>query len=763
MDKKTVGGTQEKGTTAAQNAVKRKRGRRGTARPGRDQGKTPGGPGGIPARAAVGKPQTGAAAGKPQTGAAVSEPQTDPAVTGGWHPLRNMGVRRKLSLSVLAAVLVIFFAMAAVIYGQTQEMVSDALTNELTHEKQEIGTAIDQMLLTAEDSAKMIESNAYIRKFAAGLPSGGEPGDAAGYTELVRTLNLIKDGNANLLNVYIGLDAANQLVTQDEFVPPADFVLKERSWYASAVQNGKTTVTDPYIDAGSGKMVITVSVPVKDDQGKLLGVAGADISTEQMTAALGGFNYKGEGYALLTDRKGTFIHHPDADNILLKTIGELGGNWSRVGERMNKGETGVIRTQLDGKASYISYSPAAEGQWAVALVVPAKSAESGLKQLQWIFIFSLLGAVLVLSVLLYFVSRSILKPIPVLTAAFRRAMDGDLTARADIRASGEMGLLVNGFNAMIASQQQVIGGIVDTSRTIAGAVDGTERNVSALDDGIADISATTEQLSAGMQETAASMEEMNAGAIEIGYTVTAMAAKAEDGAGSAKRISERAEQLKTGAAEARKRADEVYSFNEEKLRTAIGQSQEIERIDLLSSSILEIAEQTNLLALNASIEAARAGEAGRGFAVVAGEIRKLAEHSRSAVAEIREVTDSVLAAVRSLVEGSERMLAFVDGQVLRDYDNMQATGKQYSEDARWVDELVGEFSLTSIRLQASIQSMLAIIGETTGAANEGAAGTAGIAAKAESIIQQSGEIVAQMEEIKRSTAGLAGSVSRFKM
>ncbi|WP_231750152.1 methyl-accepting chemotaxis protein, partial [Blastomonas sp. CCH1-A6] len=80
----------------------------------------------------------------------------------------------------------------------------------------------------------------------------------------------------------------------------------------------------------------------------------------------------------------------------------------------------------------------------------------------------------------------------------------------------------------------------------------------------------------------------------------------------------------------------------EAVNKAVGAMQMIaEKIGIVQ----EIARQTDLLALNAAVEAARAGEHGRGFAVVASEVRKLAERSQGAAAEISQVSsDTVKAA-----------------------------------------------------------------------------------------------------------------------
>lgn len=675
--------------------------------------------------------------------------------------LNRMGIRGRLLISVVLTIVVIFVAVAAIIYANAKRIIEDELQASLNYEKERIRSEVKLLLQPATDSVDLINANAYMKRFISQVQTADTVSATPGYGEYIETLRMIKENNGNLLNVYTGLDAAGKLITQDEFEPPADFVLKERGWYAATVQNKRLTVTDPYIDAATGKMVVSLSTPILDGD-RLIGVAGADISTEQITDALSAFDYKGSGYAVLVDGQGRFIYHPEADYILMKKMDELGEDWRNIGGKMVQWGSSVTRTALEGAASYVSYGPAIDNQWSVALVVPAKDAERGLRTFQLIFFISVLASIVIMGTMLYFVANGILKPIPALKSAFERAMAGDLTARATVQSRDEIGVLARGFNEMMEGQQRLIAEIAASAGSISAAIGNTERNVFTLDQNIAEVSATTEEVSAGLEEAAAAMQELNASTIEIETSIGNIARQASEGAEEAKAIYERAERLKASAEEARRSAAEMYGASEERLRGAIEGSRAIDRISVLTAAILDVAAQTNLLSLNASIEAARAGEAGRGFAVVAEEILKLSDSSREAVNEIRGVTGSVVEAVAHLAESAEQMLHYVESQVERNNAILLETGELYSADAGYVDKLMTSFSATSGQLLASIQGMLQAIGETAAASGEGAGGAGVIAEKSESIIAQSGGIVTEMEGIKAAAARLQQAVSRFK-
>ena len=332
-----------------------------------------------------------------------------------------------------------------------------------------------------------------------------------------------------------------------------------------------------------------------------------------------------------------------------------------------------------------------------------------------------------------------------------------------VHEKDEFGVIINSEANVRKELRNIIGKILEETAKLNKAVQAANSNMGHLEGGIIEVSETTEQLSSGIEETAASAQEMSASSAEIEKAVESIAERAQEGAKTADEISRRANELETSFKNSYKNADNVFQNVKNKLQIALEKSNQVEKINVLADSILQITTQTNLLALNAAIEAARAGEAGKGFAVVAEEIRKLAEDSNKAVAEIQEVTKVVVNSVELLKENSNELLGFVSNDVNKDYQDMLKASLQYNKDAEHVNGISTDLSATSEELLASIQSIVRAISEVAQATNEAAAGTVNIAEKSSVIRNKSSDMLESINSTNEGAKVLSQMVSKFKI
>ncbi|MBY5466898.1 methyl-accepting chemotaxis protein, partial [Rhizobium leguminosarum] len=219
-------------------------------------------------------------------------------------------------------------------------------------------------------------------------------------------------------------------------------------------------------------------------------------------------------------------------------------------------------------------------------------------------------ALLIAAFTAFWIASTISKGLSRANTVVREVSEGDLTKMADITSHDEIGELLGNVNTMIERLRGVV----------ADALSAAE-NVSS---GSQQLSASSEQVSQGATEQAASAEEASASMEEMAANIKQNA----DNAAQTEKI-------------ARQSAKDAEASGEAVTRAVDAMRTIAQKIGIVQ----EIARQTDLLALNAAVEAARAGEHGKGFAVVASEVRKLAERSQSAAAEISSMSsDTVKAA-----------------------------------------------------------------------------------------------------------------------
>lgn len=371
---------------------------------------------------------------------------------------------------------------------------------------------------------------------------------------------------------------------------------------------------------------------------------------------------------------------------------------------------------------------------------------------------------IVVAILVALIAIDITKSLRKIKEQFEVIAGGNFATKMQqpmLKRKDDFGQLANALETMRESVRSLLAQVKSEAANIDKVVETIDTNVYNLNAEIEDVSATTEELAASSQETAASAEQINGMTQQIEEAAREIAIRAQDGATESQDIHKRAVKTKDDTVENRQKIKQIMSDIRVNLEQALEDAKVVDQIGVLADSILNITAQTNLLALNASIEAARAGEAGKGFAVVAEEIRVLAEQSKDAVANIQAVTENVNKAVGNLTSDSNRLLDFVDTDIVECLNGFEKMADDYNMDASNINELVSDFSATSEELVASISNITQAIDGITSASNDSATGTTNIAQKTIVIVKGSEAVMNGAKTAEASAAELRKNVNNF--
>jgi methyl-accepting chemotaxis protein len=374
--------------------------------------------------------------------------------------------------------------------------------------------------------------------------------------------------------------------------------------------------------------------------------------------------------------------------------------------------------------------------------------------------FALL-CLLIISIALAWLERTIIQPLAAVTGITLRVADGDLSVSKEELSRVGGGAVTEGLTRMVRELNRLVGAIRNTASESAALAE--------------EISSATEQMVSSTQEVAGTTAELTDRAIAQAALVRSVAddsvrilAIAEGVAGGALQIVERnaalaalarSHQERLGASvEALDRLAEEVALGTEEAEALTEASNELERF---VDQARTVAKQTRILALNASIEAARAGDEGHGFATVADEVRKLSGQASSAATA---TSDTVQVIAGRVSTARERLLRLGRGGLqARDAAREAVEGlRVVSVEADAVDAWTRNVSHAASEVRELIDGIASRTRELATGTEDFAAAAEQIAASTEELNASTEEVTASAQHLANAAMNLTESVGSFR-
>ena len=651
-------------------------------------------------------------------------------------------IRGKIVAVVVASLLFVALACQIVSTYMMNNSMADSMSEYVTMEANTKAEVVDAWLQAQASSVVQM------------MGVVGDMGGNASIAAIQQVMQTCWDKNPNALMYYMcdSGDPRHAYMADGNMIT-LNFM--ERGWWVSAVEAQELIYTEPYQDANTGMMVVSIAQPLM--MGDRQCVILADFSLDVLADMIANIDSNERVQGFLLAENGDIVAHDNSDFLPTSEGAKNLGTELGINIQANK----VTRIKdYDGKSKYMYLTPVPSTGWLLGITEETSIITEKLMRsivgIGLISVFLLILSVIVTRVII----KKSLKPVEQMKNFVIEKITGPENCPVGKDEVEQIQLLIN-------EMQENFIGTIRQAKSIVSTVDNqmnsTTNKMFSINHNITDITAMIQETGSNVAIQSNAIEEINHTCTEVSGAVDSLAQQAQGISENASNIIARINEIVPNIIEGKRHAVTMTTDSKEKLEEAIRQVEVINQITDVTNSIKGIASQTNLLALNASIEAARAGEAGRGFAVVANEIKQLSETTDQEIGKINNLTQDILSSVRVLSEESTNIIKFLDTKVMADYEQLESLANSYRQDANYYESVSTEIGASSEELAASVEEIVSTLNSIVESQTALNAAIDNISDNLTEINGSSGDVTADTEAVLKEVSNLNDTVSSFRV
>lgn len=251
-------------------------------------------------------------------------------------------------VAAIAFLVIAAFAMAeyyaiSTLLSYKQER--DNKSNDLINQSKQ---TINQASLAITKSADEIEKRLYLISKGQDFQGLLSEDKSGALENILKEFKDYRDTYPEVENIYVGM-IDKKMHVYPEVELPKDYDPTSRPWYINALNNTEFTWSEPYLDFGTGNSMITLSLPVYNED-EVIGVLSVDLNLDLIVKEVKDIKFGANGYMIITDQNGTIIMHPNLEQIghplLIEGLGDL----------ISKEDTGIVKYTYQDKTKMAIYS-----------------------------------------------------------------------------------------------------------------------------------------------------------------------------------------------------------------------------------------------------------------------------------------------------------------------------------------------------------------------------------------------------------------------